>query len=909
MTWALSTLAMNRFFCFLCLVILVAGLGGNAGCSRQHYRAKADREVYSVLQQGNCDPRWKVDDYGIIPNAASRMGDPFHPDREPMPCDDPTAHRKMHNVAGMKGSHHWHDNGDTQYTENPCWRQYLLVNEKGEVPLDKDKAVELSIRHSPEYQSALENLYLSAMAVSRERFNYDVRFYGGDSVLASYSGDSSIRNSANVRAERRLATGGDWLIGLANSITWSLNNGTWQSSGSLLNVSVTQPLLRGAGRKVALESLTQSERNFLAAVRQMVLFRQGHYTRIVTGSSGRHTSAPSGSSGANTPSLGSGFYGLLEGQIQIQNQRRNMIGLEDNLDRLKEMFEAGQLENISQVEQTRQNLLMSQSNLLGQINTYQANIETYIRSLGLPPDLEISISDPLLEQFQLTSPTLSILLGDVNEFLAVMRKKDQPLPEHFRDEIKEIIRCTEVEMAIFNQDLEALQKSMSERLQSLQNLEALLSDRMASGERIEPSVYSTKIFEERIAELRSKRVPQNLDRLRAAFTLLNLIVNTEEPELREMIQYQSLSPEEKLLTQNPKPFSPEVLSALEELKLNKIVQTDSKTENEPTHQQEESEESTNELNTLKEALDAATPELSIQEARQRVVTRLRQKDEYRDWIRNVFSAFQYDLVSLSLNQTRTRLDAMTLIPISITAEEAFQAASEHRLDWMNQKSQLVDRWRQIDIRANQLKGALSLTFNGSAGTVDRNGVHFDGNNSSMNVGLAWDSPLTRYEEMMNYRSSQVAYQNARRNYCTYVDGVQAELRNIVRDVERSRIDFEIRRNQVLVDTVRVDIMQLQMERPPRRGGQIDTNTARDLIDAFNGLLRSQNDFLSTWIRYQTQRMLLDQNMGTMKLDDQGRWIDPGEVGSASASSPSSELAPTIPVPFIETSRLNRRYVD
>ena len=801
--------------------------------------------------------------------------------------DDPTAHKKMHYVAGMKGSSHWHDNGDTQSAENPHWRYALLLNEKGEVPLDKEKAIELSLRHSPEYQSALENLYLSAMAVSRQRFIYDVRFYGGDSVLTSVSGSSSIRNSADISAERRLAAGGDWVVRLANSITWSLNNGSWESSGSLFNVGVTQPLLQGAGRKYALESLTQSERNFLAAVRQMVLFQQGYYTRIVTGSSGRHTTAPSGASGANTP-VSTGFYGLLEGQIQIQNQRQNMISLEENLNRFEEMFDAGQIDNRYQVEQTRQNLLMSQSNLLGQINSYQANIETYIRSLGLPPDLTISISDPLLEQFQLTSPTLTTLMAEVSGFLTIIRKKDHPFPENFQDEIKAMIQRAGGEIAIFHQDLETLQKSVPARLQSLKNLETLLADRIANGERFDPSVYDTSIFEERIAKLQSESVPQNLDRIQAACTLLDVIVNFEEPELREIIQNRS--------------FNPAVLKALDDLKLNKTVKVDSDAD--LSQRQRELDKTTEELRALQESL-GLEPQRKTQ---RQVIAGLRQKDEYRDWIRRVVSAFQYELVSLSLLQTRTRLDAMTLVPVSITAEEAFQTASKHRLDWMNQKSRLVDTWRQIDIEANQLKGALKLTFDGKAGKVNRNGVHFDGNSSSLDVGLAWDSPLTRYTEMMNYRSSQIAYQNARRNYYTYVDGVQAELRNTVRDVQRSQIDFEIRRNQVLVDAIRVDLMQLQMERPPQRGGRIETNTSQQLIDALNGLLRSQNDFLSTWVRYQTQRMLLDQNMGTMTLDNRGHWIDPGVIGSSTAVA-FPKLAPVVPVPTLEIPQLNRRYVE
>ena len=878
---------MNRLSCFLCFAALAAGLGGSAGCSRQHYRAKADREVYSILKQGNNDSRWNINDYGIVPDADSRMFDPSHPDCEPMPTDDPTAHQKMHNVAGMKGSSHWHDNGDTSTTENPHWRYALLLNDKGEVPLDKEKAVELSLRHSPEYQSALENLYFSAMAVSRQRYGYDIQFFGGDSMSYSTSSGTTI-DSPYLGARKYLATGGNWVVNVANSITWSFNNGSWDVGGSLFSAGITQPLLRGAGRKYALEDLTQAERKFLYDLRQMVLFQQGYYTRIVTGQAGRHTSAPSGSSGATTPGS-TGFYALLEGQIQIQNQRQNMIGLQENLNRFQEMFEAGQVDNLYQVEQTRQSLLMSQSDLLGQINTYQSNVETYVRSLGLPPDLAISISDPLLEQFQLTSPTLTSLMNDVGELLMMIRKTDQPLADDFRNEVKEIIRRTEGEIAIFNQDLEALQKSVPIRLRSLKSLESQLAERIASGERIDPSVYDTAFFEKRIAKLRSEQVPQNHERLQAAFLLLHIIADSEESELRDMIRNRS--------------FTPEVLKALEEdLKLTETAEASP--EAAAAQRQQELDKTTEELRALQEAL-GLDPK---REPTRRIIAELRQKDEYRDWIRRVVSAFQSELVLLSLNQTRTRVDAMTLVPVEITAEEAFQTAAEHRLDWMNQKSQLVDRWRQIELEANQLKGALSLTFDGSAGKVNKTGVHFNGDNSNMSVGLAWTTPLNRYNEMMAYRSSQIAYQNARRNYYTYVDGVQAELRNTVRDVQRLQIDFEIRRNQVLVDTVRVDVMQLQMERPPQRGGRIDTNTSQQLVDAFNGLLRSQNSFLSTWVRYQTQRMLLDQNMGTMTLDERGHWIEPGVIGSDVDITPPG-LAPQIPIPILATPRLNRRYVE
>jgi hypothetical protein len=69
---------------------------------------------------------------------------------------------------------------------------------------------------------------------------------------------------------------------------------------------------------------------------------------------------------------------------------------------------------------------------------------------------------------------------------------------------------------------------------------------------------------------------------------------------------------------------------------------------------------------------------------------------------------------------------------------------------------------------------------------------------------------------------------------------------------------------------------------------------------------SQNDLLNTWVDYQTQRMLLDFGMGTMMLDDHGRWIDPGVMGSESVAAPA---VLSLPLDRIEAPRLNRRYVE
>jgi hypothetical protein len=912
------------------------------GCSRQYYRVKADNEVYSLLASGGTrDPRWQLDDYRINADCRSRMFDPFHPDFEPMPPDDPSAHRKMHGVDGKKGSKHWHDNGGTRDTENPSWQQYLLFNDKGAVPLDKDGAVELALLHSPEYQAAMENLYLAAMRVSRERFRFDVQFYGGDSLFYTANGrlrdngSNNLRNDINLDAGRTgaeilFATGGELVVGLANSITWTFNGTNAWYADSLFNVGFVQPILRNAGKKVVLENLTQSERDFLAAIRQMVFFQQGYYTKIVTGLG--QQAAPTGTiRAANTPTFSNGFYGLLAEQIRIQNQRQNIVALEDNLQRFVEVFDAGQLSDISQVEETRQRLLNSESSLLQRIVTNQGNTDTYLRSLGLPPDLKVDISDPLMEQFQLTSPTLTNLQEDLGKLLVHVRTKEKPLPDDFDENLEKIIKHTEGEIQSLYHDLEVLQKSVPDRVESLRSLALSLAERIQQGERIDPSIYDTDIFQTRIEVLQNETVPKNIHRMAAVFTLLGLIIQLDEPSLRKMIREHS--------------FDPESREALEILKLDEAMLPDSnETLSERLQELEKTRES---IEALKEAVgkraagDPVTPKIQFEnplvpkvprreavhrdeavetwesggesvvtfadaasipsgsktkrerEESQRIVSELRQKDDYRDWIRRVLSAFQYELVSLSLMQTQARLDAIILIPTLITSEEAFKIASENRLDWMNRRASLVDTWRQIDLAANQLQSDLNLTVDAEIGTIDKRGVRFDGDNGRVRVGLNWDSPLTRHNEMLDYRRTQVEYQAARRDYYTYVDSVNADIRRILRDAQLYQLDFEIARNAVLTATKRVDVWQLKMEQPPARGQKIETSTATQLIGALDGLMTSQNEFLNMWVSYQTQRMLLDLNMGTMELDMQGRWIDPGVITKDRSEPKSARTAPKL----------------
>jgi hypothetical protein len=417
-----------------------------SGCSRAKYRVQADREAYQTIAEKNVDPRWCEADYSIEIDPRSRYFDRYDPDCPPMPPDDPASHRYMHCVDGKKGWKHWHDNGVRKELENPEWYEalpyYVEITDDGAVKLTLDSALKLAYVHSPLYQSQLETLYLSSLDVTTERFRFDTQFFGGYDARYAHNGSlipAALRfvptlgrfevnppidgegvenNRLTVgrpfaadpvfQAQRRCATAGEFLVGFANSFVFEFTGSDANLAASLANFTFAQPLLRGAGRDVALEQLTVAERALLANLRAYHQYRQGFFTQVAVGEVG--VAGPQrGGAGTNVavfPGQGSlrGYVGLLQQLQEIRNSEDNLSLQERTLAQL-EALEEIDLIDLVQVDQFRQDVETSKSRLLLLQNAFENTLDSYKKdTIGLPPDLPVDLDDSLIRQFQLVTP-------------------------------------------------------------------------------------------------------------------------------------------------------------------------------------------------------------------------------------------------------------------------------------------------------------------------------------------------------------------------------------------------------------------------------------------------------------------------------------------------------------------------
>ena len=791
------------------LVALTAIIIGLSGCSRAFYRVQADREVACIVNQTSHGTESVIPNLTIMPHPQSRMFSPGPPDCPPMPPDDPVSHRYMRCVDGKRGWPYWDMYGKTPYVQNPKWRSYLPCDKRGVLVLDRQAAVQVALLESREYQRELENLYLSALDVTFQRFRFDTQFFGGNDTFFTADGpdrsgsgfsSSELRTDTDLQLRKLSATGGELVVGVANSLVWQFAGPDDYSGSTLLDFSLIQPLLRAGGRAVVLERLTDAERALLANIRQMQRFRRAFFIQVVAGGGNvsgvlRGGVAVGALSAGPTATVG-GLFTLLSQQIQIRNRRANIAGLRDSLDRLEAFYGAERVSRL-QVDQSRQGLYTSQTQLLRLLVDNQDRLDAYKIQLGLPPDLEVRIDDKLLDKFNFVTPKMTdtrdavaLLLAEMREALPEKvengeRSKDAVKQADFAKQLAEICRQSRKRLQETHGDYEKLMQVLPQRRRHLQ----MLSKRpeVLDGD-VDPGACS-------VAALDARVVTQRQDFLDGTDTDLPLHKRLDETLARlEQLARKPLPVSEKLIEQV------ELLSG--------------------------------------------------------------------------------ELLELSLVQARARLDAATLRAVDLSPQQALDIARTHRRDWKNARAALVNVWRQIEVRANELESGLDIVFSGDMTTKDEHPLRFRGTTGRLRVGLEFDAPLTRLVERNDYREALINYQQAQRSYYAFEDRVSQNLRVTLRVMSQDQLDFEIRRTAVHIAVDQVNQAWLALGEPPRPGEQglsnLGPTTARDLVTALSGLLASQDTILDIWVLNESRRMTLDLNLGTMRLDDCGMWIDPAE---------------------------------
>lgn len=871
------------------------GILSSNGCNRAHYRNRADQEVKTLVAEKLVDAGTPgVRDVQV--RQESRMFDPFNPDRPPMPEDDPTAHEYMKVLNGRKHYPLWDVNGKTNTAENPIWWQYLPLDQRGVLVLDAESAVRTALLHSVPFQTQVETLFLSALDVSTERFFLGNQLFAGFS--SSYTADGRLRRGSGgesrsavstgvfsrgargIAFERQFTTGAELIVGIANSLTWDLAGSSAQSASTIVDFNLLVPLLRGGGRDLVMERLTLAERVLLYNIRAFERYRTGFFLNVTIGrqneqgisrrgglfggaglqgftglgggfgtvgqvGGGGGGGAGFGGGGA-VPNVG-GFLGLIQSQLQIRNAEENVARLRDNLARFEDALRERMLTipdsqvdiptQQLQVAQARQALISSQATLLQARFNYEQTLDNFKGTLGLPPYVCVEIKDPIMDQFNLITQELldrRNSIADVREGIGASNSK------------------------LLEQSQIRDDQATSGKYRTLAWTEASA----AEAQRIEA-------YMARLQKLRERVVSRDIAEVRTDIQKLRDSVPQRE---RSLSRLREIYETEKDLVCSLLPTSSLDIALLDSSELNSLPDTLSADvdalEKRFLSMQEKIAKIQSDIQAVLQAGKISDERVQFEQLRDQAILPAQ----------TLLAELAEDVLALQVLQARARIETVQLPEVDLKPEEAIQLASSLRLDWMNNRAALVDSWRAIEVVADSLESSLDVVFSGDIQNANDNPLSLRGKAGRLRAGFQWDSPLTRMQERNQYRQVLIEFQQAKRNYYRYEDAVYQALRSELRNIRFNTFNFELQRYAVRIAaqqiTINEDLRQI------RESLSVASPTAaRDSVDALRDLLNAQNTFLGVWVFYEAQRRTLDQDLGTIRVDEDNIWIDPGPITS------------------------------
>ncbi len=870
------------------------------GCTRRFFRQRADNDVESLLAEKADVEHWPLLNYWIYPHPYARFADlTGNPDRPPMPIDDPAAWLLSPRPQKPKQIGDFDGTGYLDVIEQfDAANRALLKMEGAETPdmvrsnrepaaarpplppqetqanalptnrwhrdqpylLNLDQCLELAIFNSREFQNQRENLYLSALPVTLQRFNFLPQFLATENAVREWStrpfpGGPTNQGTlnTNVGAQKLFSTGALLILRVANQTVIDFtSNGKPTLSQSTALLDLTQPLLQGGGRAVTLEPLTQSERDLLYEVRRFNRFNREFYVNLVGGQ--QLSLGGGGGALANLADLNLGVSGraanvgylpTLRTLASVRVEQQNVESLEGLYRFFLAYAEGGGFSKL-QVDQVEQDLNSARLRLLSQRIAYLDNLDQFKLQLGLPTDLPFELDFSPLKPLADQMSRFQLLENQFREVLVQLEKEEAnpEAPKRLRSIMEGLIQSSALtEATAFRANIPGRWSYWK----FLNSAEVLIAGRMGS-------ILAQPLY---------AFTPGS------ALMVVNMVIPRRvqllhELELRRQERNRLLD-EQEIAESEEKPFPEE-----KQLRLAELSQEIDIAEMELTLSLFERE-------TFRDPANPGREKILRSDLFRRIVYRfaLLLEESRVERLKQLEKAWP--------ELPPVRINDVDLFQVSL--EEAQHLAGEtalnNRLDLMNTRAQVADAWRKIAVFANSLLGGLDLRYNVNVLTPPAElgqPLNFKGQIARHQLTLNAELPLVRRLERNSYRASLIAFQRQRRNLQATEDQILFQVRQQVRQLRQLAEQYKIQQRNLQLAFYQVDNALEVLRAPPAAGETRDAATAaaaltQQLLQAQRSLPQAQNGLYQTWVNYQVTRMNLYRDLELLQIDGRGAWIN------------------------------------
>ncbi len=278
--------------------------------------------------------------------------------------------------------------------------------------LSLDDALQLAFANNRDYQDQKEAVYLSALTLTLARWQFAPRFFGiitGDWDKDA-AGNETGRVSTNFGFTQLFASGARLSISALSNFFQFFTGDRREVANTILDGTLTQPLLRGFGSDIVLEPLTQSERNVVYQLRAFERFRKTFAYAVI-----------------------SEYYRVVQNIDTVHNAYLNWQSQVDNLDRSEAMEEAQRMAPFA-VDQTRNAELQAHDSWVVAVANYEASLDRFKITLGIPVETRIALDAAELRKLeQQTVEMLNISVDDAISLAFAYRLDLQTAADRIED--------------------------------------------------------------------------------------------------------------------------------------------------------------------------------------------------------------------------------------------------------------------------------------------------------------------------------------------------------------------------------------------------------------------------------------------------------------------------------------------
>ena len=248
----------------------------------------------------------------------------------------------------------------------------LGTPKKPELRITLTEALEIAVHTNRDYLRQRENLFISALMLTGDRFVFSPQLNAALGYLYTDLQGGGDNNASNFSAGliKRLEQGGTFTLDGRSNFMTGLGSSTSSGNGfsSSLNVRLLQPLLRGAGYEPSHAALIQSERSLIYAIRDFELFREDFSIDVARR-----------------------YFDLAQQYQSIENERRNLKDLTFGEDQASALYAVGRVTELD-VLRARRNRLNAENRVLQALEIYILATGRFRFFLGLPEGQMLDIA-------------------------------------------------------------------------------------------------------------------------------------------------------------------------------------------------------------------------------------------------------------------------------------------------------------------------------------------------------------------------------------------------------------------------------------------------------------------------------------------------------------------------------------